>query len=269
MKIAILSDIHFDINYSEQDSLEEALIRKLKEDQPEYFIIAGDLSNDYKKSLYHLDKIQNESGVKLLFVPGNHDLWNIENDDKSTSYIYEKLREFGGNLCGNPVQLNERWTVVGDILWYDYSFADSKFSFEDLSTGKYAERNWKDKEYISWEMDDVRVTEGFRKKIDDQLLKNKGKNIILVSHMLSHNEFTVKNQDLWKYFNGYLGSSRYTELIRNHDSVRYSIMGHVHYRKEYVDHGVRYLCNCLNYRKEWTYEKAADELELAMKYIEI
>ncbi len=269
MKIAVLSDIHFDINYSETDSLEKALILKLKRDQPDYFIIAGDLSNDYNKTLYHLEKIQNDSGITTVFVPGNHDLWNIENTEKSTAFIYERLRDFEGNICGTPLQLNEDWVIIGDTFWYDYSFADKQFTYEELKSGKYAERNWKDKEYIAWGMDDVSVTNHFKKKVENQILKHKNKHIILVSHMLTHHEFTVKDRELWKYFNGYLGSTAYTKLIQAHDNIRFAIMGHVHYRKQIEEQGVVYLCNCLNYRKEWQYERATDELELAMKVIEI
>lgn len=269
MKILILSDIHFDINKSESDPLDEALISYLKSNSPDCLIIAGDLSNNYERTLHYLDKIQNESGIKVLFVPGNHDLWNIEHPEKTTLFIYDSLKEFKGNLCDSPFELNEDWVVIGDTLWYDYSFADRKFSLEDLQTGKFSERNWKDKMYINWETGDIEITNGFIKKIQKQIEKNSDKNIILVSHMLTHPHFTVKNNELWEYFNGYLGTQKLQGIYEDSPNIKYSIMGHVHYRKTYTENDTDFICNCLNYRKEWYSKKAEDELKLAVKAIEI
>lgn len=269
MKIAVLSDIHFDINTSESDSLEKALISHLKRVSPDYFILAGDLSNNYEKTLYYLEKIQNESGVKVLFVPGNHDLWNIEQPEKTTPFIYEKLKEFEGNICDNSVELNDEWVVMGDTLWYDYSFADRKFSLEDLRTGKFTGRNWKDKIYIDWETGDIEMTNRFIRKLHGQIKKNIGKNIILVSHMLTHPHFTVRNNELWKYFNAYLGTGNLERIYKDYPNIKYSIMGHVHYRKAFKENETEYICNCLNYRKEWFNKKAEDEVNLAMKVMEI
>ncbi len=269
MKIAIMSDIHADINHDEYDSLETAIINYLTEVSPDFFIIAGDVSNNYIKTLEFLDRTQNKSGIRILFVPGNHDLWNIENADKDTEYIYDQLKKFGGNLCDRPYDINSEWSVIGDTMWYDYTFADRSFSVEDLESGRYAERNWKDKEYINWNRKDVEVNDMFVKKIMKQLDLKNDRKIIFVSHMLTHSYFTVKNKDLWRYFNGYLGSGILSKYFKNRINVKYSIMGHVHYRKEYFEDGTKYICNCLNYRNEWFSEKAIDEIKAAMNIINI
>ena len=202
-------------------------------------------------------------------MPGNHDLWNIEHPDKSTGCIYDRLKEFDGNLCDRPFELNADWTVIGDTLWYDYSFADKRFSLEDLSSGRYSERNWKDKVYIDWGTGDIEMTDLFIRELKNQLEANRSKNVILVSHMLTHRHFTVKNNELWEYFNGYLGTEKLRELYTEYPNIKYSIMGHVHYRKSITENGTEYICNCLNYRNEWYNEKAEDELALAVKTIEI
>jgi len=269
MKLAILSDIHTDINYDENDSIEKALVSNLKCISPELFIIAGDVSNNYLKTLDFLNRVQNESGVKTLFVPGNHDLWNIENPDKNTDYIYDQLKSFKGNICDKPYDIDSEWTVIGDVMWYDYSFAHNRFKFEDLETGKFAERNWKDKEYIDWGMRDVRVNEHFIDKIHSQIDAKKDRKIIFVSHMLTHPYFTVKNNELWEYFNGYLGSDKPHKMFEKRINVKYSIMGHVHYRKEFFENGTKYICSCLNYRTEWYNDNASDEIRTAINVIDI
>jgi predicted MPP superfamily phosphohydrolase len=49
MKISILSDIHVDKQFVESDPIEDALIKVLNEENPDYLIIAGDIADDYKK----------------------------------------------------------------------------------------------------------------------------------------------------------------------------------------------------------------------------
>ncbi len=59
MKISILSDIHVDEQFIESDPIEDALVKVLNEEKPYYLIIAGDIANDYRKSLeilYLLEK---------------------------------------------------------------------------------------------------------------------------------------------------------------------------------------------------------------------
>jgi len=50
--------------------------------------------------------------------------------------------------------------------------------------------------------------------------------------------------------------------------VKYSISGHVHYRKQIRIQNTDFLCNCLGYRSEWVdNDDAAVEVHRAMKVI--
>lgn len=268
MKISILSDIHVDEQFIESDPIEDALVKVLNEEKPNYLIIAGDIANDYRKSLEILYLLEKKTETKILFVPGNHDLWNKENDKENTNEIYLELKKFKGNLSNGPAIIGD-WAIVGDVGWYDYSFADERYSLEQLSVGNDFNRNWKDKKYINWEKDDISVTKWFKEKLNQQIDDLKDKNIILVTHVVTHEIFTVKNREMWKYFNAYLGTKNYDELYKK-ENVKYVIMGHVHYRKKVMIDEKLFICNCLNYRDQWLYSKDAyTEIKKALATINI
>ena len=73
-----------------------------------------------------------------------------------------------------------------------------------------------------------------------------------VTHMLPIREFTVPvPNETWDYFNAFLGSSALGDLLLGYPDVKYSVCGHVHYRKEVEKEGRRFLCQCLGYSTEW------------------
>ncbi len=267
MKAAVISDIHIDINHNEKEPVIDSLRKVLVQDMPEILIIAGDISNDYQKTLEFLK--QTDRTVPTIFVPGNHDLWNIENQQQDTWKIYNALGNYQHNLCTQNYIINDEWVVCGECGWYDYSFADREFPIELIQEGSYMQRKWKDKDYIKWGKKDAEIFEIFYSKLEKKMNEVKDKKIIMVTHMLTHKEFTVRDHPMWKFFNAFLGSSRYGELIKKYD-VKYSIMGHVHYRKELEEKGTRYICACLNYTNEWEGSISPyDQIKQTIKYINI
>lgn len=269
MKIGIISDIHVDISNKEDEKIEEILSDYLKEKEVEVLIIAGDISENYNTTIEVLRKIEELSKSKVLFVPGNHDLWNIKNKELETYNIYEKLKTFEGNLCDNPYELNEEYVVIGDVLWYDYSFADNSFSDEQLEMKMYMGRTWKDSHYIKWgKLDKIKNIE-FIEKLKEQISKYKNKKIILVTHMITHPAFKVEYNDLWKYFNGFLGTDKLLPIIEDNNNIKYIIMGHVHYRREFKDGEKNYICRCLNYRNEWESEDIKKEIKNTLKILDL
>jgi len=267
MKAAVISDIHIDINHDEKEPVIDSLKKVLEQDMPEILIIAGDISNDYRKTLEFLK--QTDRTIPTLFVPGNHDLWSIENQQHDTWKIYDALGTYPHNLCTQNYIINDEWAVCGECGWYDYSFADREFSTELIQEGSYMQRKWKDKDYIKWGKNDAEVFDIFYDKLEKKISEVKDRKIIMVTHMLTHKEFTVKDHPMWKFFNAFLGSSRYGELIKKYD-VKYSIMGHVHYRKELEEKGTRYICACLNYTNEWEGSISPyDQIKQTIKYINI
>ena len=82
-------------------SLVEALVNKANEEKPNFLILTGDLTfNGEKDSHIELIKLLNNvnSSIKVLVIPGNHDICNIEakyfDEDKITKVDSVTIEEF-------------------------------------------------------------------------------------------------------------------------------------------------------------------------------
>ena len=90
MKIGVLSDLHIDTNgkhLPENETFASIVSDQIKIQNIALFLIAGDISSDYHESQRFLDELTTLSGIKLLFVPGNHDYWSRTNGEKDTKKI--------------------------------------------------------------------------------------------------------------------------------------------------------------------------------------
>ncbi len=271
MKLGVLSDIHVDLNYQENHEVEKSLIKIIKKQNIDVMLIAGDITNNYKKTVDIIEIIQEESGARCLFVPGNHDVWNAQCLQMNTWDIYESLLVHPGNIAQGPVKLSNEWVVLGDIGWYDFSFGAPEIGIAEFERMEVEGRTWQDKIYTSWGAEKtLAVHKYFYNKLKATLEENKGKNIIYMSHVVPHDDFIVPQPNkMWRYLNAFLGSREYGELIINYN-VRYAIFGHVHYRKQKHIGQTTFLCNCLGYINEWKHsDDPDDEIAKAIVSIEI
>ncbi|MDA3941456.1 MAG: metallophosphoesterase [Spirochaetia bacterium] len=271
MKIGILSDIHVDINFTDKDVVTPAICRNIKKNSMDMVIIAGDVASDYKLILASLGEIEKQTNIPCLYVPGNHDIW-IENYPEKTSWeIYELLKSYPHNLANGSYEINKDWVVIGDLGWYDFSFGDSKYSFNDFSNMKYEERIWQDSIKAVWGETPLDMHKYFINKLEKQLIKYKARNVIIITHVLPIQNFTVQPPSpMWEYMNAFLGSSEYGELILKYPNVKYAITGHVHYRKQIKINNTEFICNCLGYRSEWHENDDAEiEVNKAMMTIDL
>lgn len=200
------------------------------------------------------------SGIQILYVHGNHDLYH-----EDSAKAYEKLLEFKGNLGNGPVHLNKDWIVIGDGGWYDYTFGEEQFS-----AGKFNDFTWPDKVHAHWQADDGAVTERYLTQLENWLMEHQGKNIILVSHFVPFERFVqVKNDPAWDFFNAMMGSKGVGELAEKY-GVKKMIFGHIHTRYHEDYKGIDCICNPLGYfPHEWVHDSAQEEIGSAIKVIEI
>lgn len=274
MKIGMISDLHVDVNAgSEERGIEELLLERAAGSGLEALIIAGDISNDVNLSLKVLRNLRSTLDIPVLFVPGNHDYWSKNNGVTDTWSIYEQYRTFEGCLSEKPYELNEEWTVVGSSGWYDYSMGEPKYTFEDYERMEAMGRTWQDSLYVQWGRGNREMHRYFYESLERDLEASRGKKIVMVTHMLSHPHFKVPlPNERWEYFNAFLGSLEYGELIRKYD-VSHAVMGHVHYRKRLTvetDHGqAELICACLGNRPEWKLDSLEAEIDQALQIIEL
>jgi putative phosphoesterase len=270
LKIGILSDLHVDLENIDPDKVLNGLAAAIEENNVAVMIIAGDVANDYKITLEFLQRLENASKVRCLFVPGNHDIWNESHPDKTSWDIYHALEKFSGNLTRGPVALTAKWVVIGDLGWYDYSFGSRKYTTAEFDRMKIDARQWQDKIKAAWDRSTLEMHRYFCHKLEKQLEANKNKKVILVTHVLPLLEFTVQPPNrMWDYLNAFLGSRQYGELALKY-AAPYSISGHVHYRRQVKHEDTIFICNCLNYSSQWVDNTdPVVEVQRAFKTIEI
>ncbi|EPZ44080.1 hypothetical protein HMPREF1157_1784 [Staphylococcus epidermidis E13A] len=88
--------------------------------------------------------------------------------------------------------------------------------------------------------------------------------IILVTHVVTHPQFVVPTSHrIFDFFNAFIGTHDFDTIYRNYP-IRFSIMGHVHFRKKLVENNILYICPCLGYQRQWMTDDIAYEINHAL-----
>lgn len=266
MSFAVISDIHIDRNKN-YDVINQ-IVESVSKSNVSALLLAGDISNEYKKTIDTIEYLKQQLKIPVYYVPGNHDMWSEDLEHTSTQSIYEAYEQDSNCLLHGCVQLDEDTTLIGDIGWYDYSFGSSKFSKEDFERMNYLDRTWQDKLKNQWTDNNEAANQRALERLEKQLRQVKTKRIIVMTHMVPIEEFTVTNpNEMWQYFNAFIGSKKLHELYQKYN-VTYGICGHIHYRKRIIKDGITYICPCLNYESEWVEKDCKIEIMNAMQFIE-
>ncbi|MBO1221095.1 metallophosphoesterase [Staphylococcus nepalensis] len=269
MQIGVISDLHVDRhNLLTPKDYQAALVRIIQKRQIELLLIAGDVSNHYQRTKQFIENIEINAQIKVLFIPGNHDFWSAETGITS-SEILDTYIKMDNCLIDQPYVVNDEWAIVGNTGWYDYTYANSKFSLERLARRKYYGATWQDKVKIDWPMEDRKLSAIAAKQTIKDIEKVKHKKIILMTHIVTHPKFAVPMPHrIFDYFNAFIGTSDFNSIYTSYD-IKYSIMGHVHFRNTFEENGVTYICPCLGYQREWRTSDIEQEIDQAMHQIVI
>jgi hypothetical protein len=286
VRVGLISDIHVDLNRIEGEDLVTGLLaRASRERELDVLLVAGDISSDYALSLKTIAALEAESGARVLFVPGNHDIWNEHYPGRKAWESYNALLEHPGNLGRGTVGLGEGWTAVGDLGWYDFAYGDPSFSLKDFERMNHSGRTWQDKIKSIWDRPTLKMHRLFMERLETRLEESVnamaggkavnavaaetanasdfagkatgdgatavGRKILFATHVVQIREFTVQAPDAqWKYFNAFLGSPEYGALARRY-GAKLAVCGHVHYRRQVLKGETRFVCPCLGYVTEW------------------
>ena len=267
MRTAVISDIHVDIN--EDYDVIGALKEYLKENEVELLLIAGDISSYPQQTIETVEKLEADGNTKVLYVPGNHDMWNKEGKYENNEVIYDMMCKDPHCLSGKTYEVGD-YILLGDVAWYDYSFGNPKYTKEEFDRMEIEGRRFQDSLYNEWSKDNQGKCDWFIKRFEGLMEQNQGKHFILMTHVLSHSAFTVPEEiGNWSYLNAFLGSKKLQDLCLRYP-VDYAICGHVHYRKSFKEDGVTWMCRCLNYHNEWRGEKdIRKQIASAIEIIEL
>lgn len=269
MKIGMISDLHVDRHKTlKPEDYQQVLIKVINQRGIEMLLIAGDISNNYNLTQQFIERLESTTQIKVLFIPGNHDFWSTDTGATSAE-ILDFYIAMESCLIGKPYDINDEWAIVGNTGWYDYTYADPKFSIERIARRKYYGATWQDKVKIDWPMEDRKLSRIAAKQTAKDIEKVKHKKVILMTHIVTHPKFAVPMPHrIFDYFNAFIGTSDFDTLYQQYD-IRYSIMGHVHFRNAFEERGITYICPCLGYQREWRSADIEQEINHALYSISI
>lgn len=235
LRLLLATDIHY-------PSTTVFVVRRAIElVKPDAVVISGDLSENGRvgeiRRLFEVLR-KADKGVRIIAVLGNHDLRRTREGEG----VHEKLERIAKHLEGLNVELLDivsstelgDYRVVGNVGWYDYSFAPGYPEEYYLNCNPYGYS----KEYLKavcerrpydcpfpYHRDciyvDVDSREFARENKERIRREMKGDRIIVVTHHAPLKELLMKQ---W-FFNAYDGQDM-SELLDWR--VRYFLYGHLH-----------------------------------------
>ena len=238
MKIIVTADLHADLikagATNEIAQLGEAIWRE----RPEVLIVAGDLVGLGKKYIVPtLEKLAPPQTKKLI-VPGNHDLWLPEGD--AFVYYRDALPEIyakaGFHMLDQGAVVMNQVAFVGNIGWYDYSFADPNLppsQERNYEQQRWADVcSWNDFVFVKRAMSDQQFCSWLLERLRQQLLSLPAAvtTVVAVTHTVAFAEMVMPNlkKPAENFFNAFQGSRRIGELLLSDPRVKYHFCGHTH-----------------------------------------
>ncbi len=279
MKILALSDIHTDLVREEDKNDFFTMLTTFLNaiENVNLVICAGDISPDPMELTSTLKTIGEAiSAEYYLFVPGNHDVWEVpEPKNEISRFKYEQqLKDVVETtkfryLPFNPLCINDKIGVIGSIGWYDYSLRnpewDEHLSIIDVSYSDkwYAGFVWNDARYANWGMKDEEVVDYLLKQleIDYNNIQHCPYKIAIFHHIPFKEGVENKRVIKWDYFSAFMGSKRFGEQLLQW-GVQLVIHGHAHRPREYKVEATHVYCAPIGYSQEW---KTGLEKELAAR----
>lgn len=272
MNIGLISDLHIDNFTYEPEDYVEKLAQIIQDKQLDSLVIGGDISNSYQLTTSFVEDLQEVSKVPVFFIPGNHDLWDREQSKEAidTMAIYKKYRDHPQCLLESPLMLTDKVGLVGHTAWYNYvTYNKDKFTEEKINTGKYKGVTWQDKKFINWPASDKEMSRYFANLIEEDIQKLNAQEIILVTHIVTIPEFTMRlPHRVFDFFNAYIATDDLAPVYDKYP-IAYSVMGHVHFRTRLTKGNRIYISNSLGYVKEWRSNDLCKELSHALQVIRL
>jgi len=263
MKVGFISDLHIDRNFEmPAEFYLKTLLEVIAEQHLQVLVIGGDISNHYTTTIEFIETLQNQAEIPVYFIPGNHDFWEEKEAKKDTRGIYRLYKEHPQSLIERPVQLNDNFTLVGHPAWYNHAVYDEEqFTPGEVERGKFRWAYWQDKLRMDWQMTDEEVSQYFSHIIQKDLEQVTTKNIILQTHVVTVPEFTMPMPHrIFDFFNAYLATNDLKDFHKKYP-ITHEVMGHVHFRGDFMKDETRFITNSLGYRREWRGENLYKEMK--------
>jgi predicted phosphodiesterase len=246
MRVFALSDIHidYDVNANWIANL------SCYEYQDDVLILAGDVT-DTRRLLDWCLRTLAKRFYKVLFVPGNHDLWVLREDrEKNSLQKFDDIcavAESSGALM--QVFRERSMSIIPVLGWYDYSFGDPSEELKSI---------WMDYRACRWPsgFTEKDVAAHFGTLNDKHVSLATGK-VITYSHFLPRIDLMpgfVPGAKRLLY--PVLGSTQLDRQLRQFNS-NIHVYGHSHINRQVTIDGVTYVNNAFGYPSEtWITSKS-------------
>jgi 3',5'-cyclic AMP phosphodiesterase CpdA len=263
LRIFLASDLHVDTPGNAP--VVEALAALAREDRPDVVVIAGDVCNGTRKLAATLQRFA-EAAPHRIYVAGNHELWATEDGEpRARERLFREIPAIaaaaGFHALGTEPLVVGDVGFVGTMGWYDYSFADPRWSRAEIATKKSEGLEWMDARYVRWIDPDGRpmpdpdvadlLLEGLRDQIE-ALADARLRTMVLVTHVLAFKSLVppVFVDGHLAFFRAFLGSSRLGEVALTEPRIETALAGHVHSVRAAQEGRIRALTCPLGYPRE-------------------
>jgi predicted phosphodiesterase len=246
MRVFALSDIHIDYDVN----AEWIANLSVAEYQDDVLILAGDVTDSRRLLEWCLSALAKRF-KKVLFAPGNHDLWVIREDRKMNSLQkFDDVRAVVESSGASMQAFRERGlSIIPLLAWYDYSFGEPSEKLRAV---------WRDYRACRW-------PSGYTEKdvaahfaaFNDKQVSVAGDTAITYSHFLPRIDLMPEfipsaNKLLYPI----LGSTRLERQLRRLNSSIH-VYGHSHINRCVKIDGVSYINNAFGYPHEtWITSKS-------------
>lgn len=249
MRVALTSDLHVE-HHPDVIGLVAERTRALG---AEVLIVAGDVTHDLDRLEAALAALR-RAAPRMVFVPGNHDLWCLPGTPSSRARfeteIPRRCARAGVDALGAaPVGIGGV-VFCGVTGWYDYSLRnrelDATFSREDYVRGSWGRLRWNDKARVVWPgddgapADDAAICDAQVALLERQLEEAGARPTVVVTHHLPFAALATSRGELpWDFINGFMGSERLGAAMQRARGVVLGCAGHAHFRKRAAFRGAR------------------------------
>jgi predicted phosphodiesterase len=240
MRVFALSDIHVDYETNAQ------WVADLSDSdyQDDVLILAGDVTDIERLFKWCLSTLAKKFR-KVLFVPGNHDLWVVREEGERNSL--EKFDELDSvvEACGVSMRAfhEGELSIIPLLSWYDYSFGEPSDKLKS---------RWMDYYYCRWpsEFREKQISEYFA-ALNKDVAPRPGNKVITFSHFLPRIDVMPKGVPastrlLYPIF----GTTQLEEQLRL-IKPDIHIYGHSHLNLRKKIDGITYINNAFGYPSEW------------------
>jgi predicted phosphodiesterase len=239
VRVFALSDIHIDYEVNAKWIANLSLA----EYQDDVLILAGDVT-DTQALLHWCLKALARRFKKVLFVPGNHDLWVVrEHPQKDSLQKFDDVCVAVESSGASMRRFRERGVSIHPLLaWYDYSFGEPSEELRSI---------WLDYRACRW-------PSGFTEKdVAAHFAKfNNTQAGLAMDTVITYSHFLPRVDLMPGFIPGankllypILGSARLEHQLRKLNSSVH-IYGHSHINRRVTMDGVTYINNAFGYPSE-------------------